>query len=495
MKNTGGATLQKTTVIRRRRITLISVLIGVFLILTYWGFSSSGGERVMPGVQLRGLDLELSGADRTGGIAKLKTLEEKLQKQSVNIICQDTTKTVSLKEIEFTLNAEETMNTAFAVGQNYNFLQRMWQSVRPVTHAIAASVNINKEKLENKLKDIIEKNTVPPKDARLVINQDRTVSIIPGEPGLHADIDKLYNDLVSNLSEGNTNPVNLTFSQIKPDKTAEEIRAMGIDYLLGSFTTQFKSWQSNRNKNIAIAAQALEGLYVSPGETVSFNKVVGPRSAEAGYKSAGVIVGDEFNEDLGGGVCQVSTTLYNAVLLANLGIVERHNHSLPISYVPLGQDAAVAYEYLDFKFKNTTEQYIYIDTNVGSNYITFNVLGNKKYKKDIKIENRINQVVEPKVIYKIDSNLSEGQEVVEKAGSNGYKVSSNRLFLENGVVVKTEKLPSSNYLKVDRVIRVKSLAEEKDNDEEAAEQESKTEQETNNTKKTDNKPGDENNGI
>jgi putative cell wall-binding protein len=140
---------------------------------------------------------------------------------------------------------------------------------------------------------------------------------------------------------------------------------------IAQYTTYFKVSEVNRTENIRLAAKALDGQLLAPGERFSFNERVGERTAEAGYKEALIIEGDVFTPGLGGGICQVSSTLYNAVMLAHLEIVERHPHSLPISYVPPGQDATVAYPYLDFKFRNSSKEYLLIRSFVKGDALTF----------------------------------------------------------------------------------------------------------------------------
>lgn len=140
---------------------------------------------------------------------------------------------------------------------------------------------------------------------------------------------------------------------------------------IAEYTTYFDSSLINRTENIRLAAEALDGKRLASGELFSFNESVGERTADKGYKEALIIEGDVFTPGLGGGICQVSSTLYNAVLLAQLEIVERHRHSLPISYVPLDQDATVAWPNLDFKFKNTTDDYLLIRTFMEGDTLTF----------------------------------------------------------------------------------------------------------------------------
>lgn len=140
---------------------------------------------------------------------------------------------------------------------------------------------------------------------------------------------------------------------------------------IAQYSTHFDSSLVNRTENILLAAKALDGKLLAPGERFSFNESVGERTAEAGYKEALIIEGNTYTPGLGGGVCQVSSTLYNAVLLAHLEIIERHRHSLPVSYVPSGQDATVAFPGLDFKFRNSTNAVLLIRDLVDKNSLTF----------------------------------------------------------------------------------------------------------------------------
>jgi len=140
---------------------------------------------------------------------------------------------------------------------------------------------------------------------------------------------------------------------------------------IAQYTTYFDSGQVNRTENIRLAAKALDGKLLAPGERFSFNESVGERTAEAGYKEALIIEGDVFTPGLGGGVCQVSSTLYNAVILAKLEVLERHHHTLPISYVPPGQDATVAFPVLDFRFRNSSDDYLLIRSFVEGSTLTF----------------------------------------------------------------------------------------------------------------------------
>lgn len=144
------------------------------------------------------------------------------------------------------------------------------------------------------------------------------------------------------------------------------------------YSTHFDSNLVNRTVNIRLAATALDGKLLAPGERFSFNESVGQRTTEAGFKEAMIIEGNTYIPGIGGGICQVSSTLYNAALLAHLEIVERHSHSLPVDYVPSGQDATVSYPNLDFKFRNSTDAHLLIRSIVDSNTLTIKLFRRAK---------------------------------------------------------------------------------------------------------------------
>ena len=151
--------------------------------------------------------------------------------------------------------------------------------------------------------------------------------------------------------------VSLSLVYIDPEITAAMLE--GMDKTLGSFTTYIGGGGGGRVENIRLAARSLDYYLVAPGQVFSFNRTVGPTTAERGYKPAPIIVGGQIVQGLGGGICQVSTTLFNAVDYAGLEVVERYLHSKPIGYVPRGRDATVSY-HLDFKFRNNSDHYVLI---------------------------------------------------------------------------------------------------------------------------------------
>jgi len=143
--------------------------------------------------------------------------------------------------------------------------------------------------------------------------------------------------------------------------------------VLGEYTTKFTAEPKSRNENISHAANAINGVVVEPGEVFSYNKAIGPTTKKAGYKRARIFIRGKKAFGYGGGVCQVSSTLYNAAAAADMEIVERHNHSLPVEYVPKGKDAATSYGGIDFRFKNSRSYPVAIETSVTENSLTVQI--------------------------------------------------------------------------------------------------------------------------
>lgn len=173
--------------------------------------------------------------------------------------------------------------------------------------------------------------------------------------------------------EDNQKHIEVVVQDISAKPSTEDIFKIGDN--LGDYTTYFNPRDEQRTNNVRLAAMALNNYLIPPGETFSFNKVVGERTASTGYSPAIVIVNQSMVKEIGGGICQDSTTLYQAVLQANLVVEEKHTHSLPVSYVLRGQDATVAYGFLDFRFRNDTEGYILISARTGPNWLRIRLFG------------------------------------------------------------------------------------------------------------------------
>jgi len=255
-----------------------------------------------------------------------------------------------------------------------------------------------------------------------------------------------------------TIPAKITY----PDITAADLEAEYTDTVIGTYSTNYSTSSQNRKTNIHLASEKINGLVLNPGEVFSFNDIVGPRTEANGYKIAHVYSGAKVVDGLGGGICQVSSTLYNAVVFADLEIVYRKNHSLPVSYTPLGRDATVSYGTIDFKFKNNKETPVKFEVVHDGTTLTVNVYGRKKYIKDISIETAITGSVPFSVTEIEDDTMYVGETKTEESGVNGTNVESYKIIKENGEVVSRSLLAKSSYSPQSKVVRVGTKPKEED---------------------------------
>ncbi len=236
-----------------------------------------------------------------------------------------------------------------------------------------------------------------------------------------------------------------------PKKLTDEQLAQ-ISDVVYEFSTKFPTSQVSRCANLKLASSKLDGVILMPGEVFSFNGTVGQRTIKAGFKLAGVYANGRHDTGIGGGICQVSTTLYNAVLMSNLKIVERTNHSMPVAYVPVGRDATVDWGTKDFKFENTSGSPIAISSEYQPGKLTFRVLGKKDPSVEVKIESEDHRSWSRGVKYVHDGTLAPGKTKVVEKGSSGHQIVTYRVVYKNGVQVDKQLLGTSRYAGGVRII-------------------------------------------
>ena len=240
---------------------------------------------------------------------------------------------------------------------------------------------------------------------------------------------------------------------IYPSVTTDSIGAEAFPDLLSSYTTSYATSNSNRSNNIALAASKLDGTVIMPGETFSYNETIGKRTVSAGFKEAGAYSNGQVVTEVGGGICQVSSTLYNAVLRVNLEIVSRKNHNFQVSYVPIGTDATVSWQQPDFKFKNNRNYAIRIRATTSNKKITIQVYGLKQADDyEVEIQSERTGTIQYKTTYTTDSSLRKGQSKVIQKGSNGATSITYKILKRNGEVVSKEVISRDKYQPHNQVI-------------------------------------------
>lgn len=292
----------------------------------------------------------------------------------------------------------------------------------------------------------------PAKDASFRVSNG-AVTILPSQDGLAADVEDLTTRLESVLASTGKRRAELTMRRVEPELTTEEARGLGIVERLSTFTTEFSSADRARVNNIHRLADALDGTLIPPGGTFSFNGTVGERTAAKGYQEAPAIVDGKLVPQLGGGICQVNTTLFNAVFFSGLPVIERHNHSQYISHYPKGRDATVSWGGPDLKFKNDTRNWILVATSYTDSSITVSLYGTDPGYEVSYSTGPFTDLVDPPVREVKDPTLPAGTRIVEERGASGRTIVVTRVVKKNGAEIRRDSFKSV-YRPKQQVVRV-----------------------------------------
>ena len=332
--------------------------------------------------------------------------------------------------------------------------------------------NINGRKLEEVTKDgYIQTLGIPVKEAKAKdIDVEKIHEEIYKEPKdayfetdpyqIFVDQDGVdfgisINEAKEIINKENKEEYTIPLKITKAEKTIQDLGKEAFPYTISSFSTKYDASNINRSTNLEIAARKINGRVLMPGEVFSFNTVVGKRTIEEGYRDAKIYADGGVVDGLAGGICQISSTLYNAVLLANLEIVERRNHSYPASYIQVGRDATVVYGTKDFQFKNSRSYPIKLEATVKNGVAEFKIYGIQEAEEyEIKILPVTTGTIPYGTSYVPDPSLAPGQQVVTQSGHLGYRVTTYIEKRLNGEVVSKDILSNDTYSPMQTIIRV-----------------------------------------
>ncbi len=386
------------------------------------------------------------------------TFRERVEQPPLTLTYQNQVWSVSAEEVGLGIDAPALARQAYAVGRTGNIFYRLQERYLTVNqgYTVPMTPSFDSAKLLSRLAAIAKTIDKEPRNASVALVHSSVV-IAPESIGRKTDITKTMSTIAAKLNASIPCTVAISVEEVAPDLFARDLE--DIDGVLSSYTTQFDPSDRNRTQNISLAVRNVSGVLIRKGEVFSFNAHVGPRLAQYGYKEAPVFINGKLLPDWGGGVCQVSSTLYNAALFADLAIVERTAHFRPPGYVPLGQDATVADNLLDFKFKNTGAANIYVLADLGYGQLTVYLLGRQKSAPaDIAVVATDKKVLEPNTVVKQDPQLELGKEVIEVEGQKGFQVTTHRIKYANGREIDREFLANDEFAPEDRVVRVGTKA-------------------------------------
>lgn len=463
--NSNGKRIRTSKAVKykmKRNTMLVIIGLAVVLAGALYAYSLSIKEtvnkwegKIYPGVTVQNVDI--------GGMTK-EQAKEKLT-EIFNGAIGDKKLHISVEDKQFELiysnimpsyDIDGTVDEAYGFGKDDGYFKKYIDIKRGEfkKYPVKLSFEYDEEKLKAYEEKLQKDITQSAKDATLSIDGNN-ITVNSEVDGKTIDLDaldqKLKEAINGEISDNDT--VTLDVETTKPKVTKEDLAR--VTGLMGTFSTNYSSSAPGRCHNIELATAAVNGTVVMPGETFSFNDVVGPRTVERGYKEAGTYVGNKVEPGIGGGICQVSTTLYRAVMKSNLRSVERTNHSMSVGYAKPGLDATVSYGYLDYKFKNTYDFPIYIQGTTQGKNVTYNVYGDPSVLngKTYDMASEILQTIPPKQQVVDDSTLPVGQEITEGGGTTGYVARSYQVTYENGVEVNREVISNDTYASVDVIVK------------------------------------------
>jgi vancomycin resistance protein YoaR len=302
---------------------------------------------------------------------------------------------------------------------------------------------------------------VPPKNAVRIINEYDEVVYTPETIGTTLDLASLFvsiktyapKSLAPIPGQGHRS-IKLPVIRTAPDVTMTSLKEEGIDRKIIAFTTSFETSGEGRTHNVIAAAKALNDTLLMPDAIFEYGKIVEHAEKEYGYKEAPVILKGKLTPGIGGGICQVSSTLYNAALLAGLEIVERRNHSLVVSYLPKGLDATYADGYINFKFRNTTGKQLLIRTVVEDKKLTVKLFGTMPEDVTYRTETIQVKEIPVKIVYIPSQKLTLGKQLTQQQGAPGYVVEAYLMKLIDEQVVDRKRVSRDTYRSQDTVIAV-----------------------------------------
>ncbi len=307
--------------------------------------------------------------------------------------------------------------------------------------------------MQEKIKNVINQVECLPINASAQYNpQTKSFEYESEVCGIKVDEQKLYEQILESLKTKTKITINVPTISLTPEISKQDLIKNIVKQ--STFSTNYSKSNSQRKNNIKIATNKLNGFEVKPGQIFSFNEAVGKRLQENGYKEANIIKDGEFVKGVGGGVCQVSTTLYNALLLANIEVAEVHKHSLPVSYVDPALDAMVSWGSADLKFKNTTNYPIFITSICDGNSVGFSVYGSTKPTNlIIKTRSEILKTIpagkdeiKPDTSGKYaDKIMFKGEFIRVKAAKNGYVAQAYLDYYENGKLTTSKLIRTGTY--------------------------------------------------
>lgn len=427
------------------------LIVGVAAVIKGVSNGNFGNDDVMyNGIEIDGVDV--SGMTEQEAQAAIDKHIADLVSRPVKIIINnkkyvDTT----FAELGFSNEGDSHVTEAFQIGKTDNVIERLFNmvSVSDEDKKFALNYTLDKSAVETFVKEKCTVFNVKAKNSKLIFKKNGKFKTTRSRTGLRLLVNETVDKIVS-VVDGNTNDSSVEIEAVvktKEPKYPRKLLAKCKD-LIGSYSTSYSSSGASRANNVQTAAGYINGTILYPGQVFSTIKVIKDRTEENGYQSAPEYSSGRVVDGIGGGVCQVSTTLYNAVINAELKVVERSPHSMVVAYVDVSRDAAISGDYKDLKFKNNTDAPVYIWADASGGVLSFKIYGEETRPKKRKIEfvSEILETIQPGAdIITEDKSLPSYYRSVTQSAHTGYRAKLWKVIYMNGVEKERVEVNTSTY--------------------------------------------------
>lgn len=363
---------------KNKRNAIIGVIIGILILLFIAMYikTSKYENLVYPNVTV--YEEDISKLNEKQLKEKLEYIANSIKKNEIYIRTDNKEYKLQIKEIVSGYNINQLAEEIMDYGKEGNFIQKFCKITFGKNIDYKLTINVNDNLIKNFVKDIADDTNKKSKEPQVIINGEDII-YVEGKDGIKLDENKLLNDIQKNIKKENIYTKNLKIDA----KYNNEIPSISINDLkkvnskISTYSTNYGAG-GGRGRNVELAAKQLDNMILMPGDEFSYEKTLGDITIANGYSYAPVIINGELKDGVGGGVCQVSSTLYNTQLKAGIVPTERRNHSKAVNYVPRGLDATLATGSIDYKFKNTHSYPIVINTKTGGGILTIEFWSNEK---------------------------------------------------------------------------------------------------------------------
>lgn len=386
-----------------------------------------------------------------------------LLENELKVYFNDKTFTIPLKDLYESCNLEQVVTDSIGHVNQLSFAEKLQYILGNPYPGFNIEINFNSTRIDSFIQQIINTLAVTYQDAHMTIShvtpEDNTptINITPHVQGISIGADKLKEQIKLLLYKGEDFSLDLAPLIVSKSPAITTDVLESIDTVISTSITNFDA-KSDSGTNIKLSAQALNGTILMPNEAFSYNTIIGETTYEKGYVEAPIIVNGKSSIGLGGGICQVSSTLYNAILQTGLNSTVRRPHSKPVAYLPLGLDATVSWESIDYQFKNTLDHPLYIQSFTEGNDLIINIFSNHKVSEiDYQLKSEVVQELNVPTQYVPASNLSTSTQQLIQAGSKGYKVKVTREAYKDGDLISSELISLDTYNPLPAIYEVGSF--------------------------------------